>query len=76
MNATRPDKLRATRSGGLANVELVFDGAEMSVYGKNLNVFAKQAFKGSIDELVDALRLEFGLELRRPICCRPVPTTS
>ncbi len=63
LNATRPDKLRATRSGGLANVELVFDGTEMSVYGKNLNVFAKQAFKGTIDELVDALRLEFGLEL-------------
>jgi len=63
LNATRPDKLRATRSGGLANVELVFDGTEMSVYGKNLNVFAKQAFKGTIDELVDALRLEFGLDL-------------
>lgn len=63
LNATRPDKLRATRSGGLANVELVFDGAEMSVYGKNLNVFAKQAFQGTIDELVDALRLEFGLQL-------------
>ncbi len=63
MNATRARQAACHPSGGLANVELVFDGAEMSVYGKNLNVFAKQAFKGTIDELIDTLRLDFGLEL-------------
>lgn len=63
LTMTRPDKARITRSGGLANVELVTDGSELSVYGKNLNVYARHPFKGTLDELIDMLRLEFGLEL-------------
>ena len=30
--------------------------------GKNLNVYAQTAMTGSIDELIDVLRLEYGLE--------------
>src|SRR5206468_3437874 len=31
----RPDKLRASRTGGYADVELVFDGKTVTVLGKN-----------------------------------------
>jgi hypothetical protein len=31
----RPDKLHATRTGGFANVEMVFDGKTLSLLGKN-----------------------------------------
>jgi hypothetical protein len=31
----RPDKLRAMRTGGFANVEMVFDGKTPSLLGKN-----------------------------------------
>jgi hypothetical protein len=33
----RPDKLRATRTGGFANVEFVFDGNTVMLFGKNAN---------------------------------------
>src|ERR1039457_6019141 len=34
MLLSRPDKIRASRIGGYANVELVFDGKTLSVFGK------------------------------------------
>lgn len=60
---SRPDKLRATRTGGYADVELVFDGKTVSVLGKNLNAYAQTGAPGSIDQLVDLLRNQYGLEL-------------
>ena len=35
---SRPDKIRASRTGGYADVELVFDGKTLSVLGKHANV--------------------------------------
>lgn len=63
LSVTRPDKLRMTRTGGIANVEVAFDGKTLGAYGKNLNIFARHAMEGTIDELIDTLRFEFGLEL-------------
>jgi hypothetical protein len=37
----RPDKIRATRTGGFANVELVFDGKTLSLLGKIANVYGR-----------------------------------
>jgi hypothetical protein len=59
----RPDKIRMTRTGGLADVELAFDGKELSAYGKNLNVYGKLPLKGTLDDVVDTLRAEYGLEI-------------
>ena len=36
---TIPDKLRATRTGGFASVEMVSDGKTLSLLGKNANVY-------------------------------------
>jgi hypothetical protein len=58
----RPDKLRATRTGGYADVEFVYDGKMITAYGKNLNVFAQADASGSIDKLIDRMRSEFGVE--------------
>jgi hypothetical protein len=55
----RPDKIRATRSGGFANVELVFDGKTLSLLGKNANVYVQAEAPGTIDHLVDELRDKF-----------------
>jgi len=52
----RPDKIRATRMGGFANVELVFDGKTLSLLGKDANVYTQADVPGSIDHLVDELR--------------------
>jgi hypothetical protein len=60
---SRPDKIRASRTGGYADVELVFDGKTVTVLGKNLNAYAQTAASGTIDQLVDLLRNQYGLEL-------------
>src|SRR5215470_7019922 len=55
----RPDKIRATRTGGFADVELVFDGKVLSLLGKNVNAYAQIDVPGTIDQLVDTLRDKF-----------------
>ncbi|MDH3669434.1 MAG: DUF2092 domain-containing protein [Paracoccaceae bacterium] len=52
----RPDKIRATRSGGFADVEMSFDGKILTVMGKNLNIYAQTDVPGTVDHLVDELR--------------------
>jgi len=56
MTVQRPDKLRATRQGGFANVEMVFDGKTFTILGKDANVYVQAALPGSIDQMVDAVR--------------------
>jgi hypothetical protein len=60
---SRPDKLRATRTGGYADVEFVFNGKSVSVLGKNVNAFAQLDAPGSLDQLVDKLRNDYSLAL-------------
>lgn len=52
----RPDKIRATRVGGFADVELIFDGKQISFVDKENKRFARAEFTGSIESLVDVLR--------------------
>ena len=63
LTAKRPDKVRATRTGGFADVEMVYEGKLLSAYGKNLNVYAKHPVEGKLDDLIDTLRFDFGLEV-------------
>ena len=53
---SRPDKIRAARTGGFANVELVFDGKTLTVLAKSADAYAQVDVPGSIDHLVDELR--------------------
>ena len=61
MLLSRPDKVRASRIGGYADVEMVFDGKTFTVLGKNLNKYMQVGVAGSIDDLVAKLRNEFGV---------------
>lgn len=60
---SRPDKLRATRTGGYADVEFVFDGKTASVLGKNINGFVQIDAPGSLDQLVEQLRNKYSVAL-------------
>lgn len=59
---SRPDKIRATRTGGYADVQFVFDGNTFTAYDKDHNVFAQTDSAGSLDQLVQRLRNEFFVE--------------
>ena len=52
----RPDKIRVTRAGGFAGVEMSFDGKTLTLLGKNLNLYTQLEVPGTIDHLVDELR--------------------
>jgi hypothetical protein len=60
----RPDKLHLTRTGGFANVEMVFDGKTLTLWGKNSNLYTQIEARGTIDQLEDVLRNKYH---------RPVP---
>jgi hypothetical protein len=53
---SRPDKVRASRTGGYADVEMVFDGNVVSAVGKNINAYTQFESVGSIDQLIAKLR--------------------
>ena len=60
---SRPDKLRAHRVGGYADVALFFDGKTASVFGKHINGYAQFDAPGSVDQLIEALRAGHGIAL-------------
>jgi hypothetical protein len=59
----RPDKLRATRAGGYADVELVFDGKTVTVLGKHINAFAQTDTPGTTDQLMERLRDQYNVAM-------------
>jgi hypothetical protein len=60
---SRPDKVRVTRTGGYADVELVSDGKTATLYGRNINAYAQAAAPGAIDDLVELLRARLGADI-------------
>jgi hypothetical protein len=52
----QPDKLRTTRTGGFADVEVLFDGKTLTLLGKTENVYGQVEAPGTIDQLIDTLR--------------------
>ena len=59
----RPDKVHAMRSGGFADVELVYDGKKLSLLRKDANIYIQVDAPASIDLLVDELRDKY----RKPV---------
>lgn len=60
---SRPDKLRAHRVGGYADVALFFDGKTVNIYGKHVNGYAQFDAPGTVDQLIEALRMGHGVAL-------------
>jgi hypothetical protein len=59
----RPDKIRASRSGGFADIKTVFDGKTLTVLGENANIYTQVEIPGSIDHLIDELKDKFNRPL-------------
>lgn len=63
IDLSRPDKIRAERKGGFADVEAVYDGKTLSLLGKNLNLYAQIPLAGDLDHLIDQLRDKYARPL-------------
>lgn len=59
----RPDRIRATRASGFVDLEMVFDGTTLTLFGKNANLYTQVEVPGTIDHLVDELRETYGQPL-------------
>src|ERR1700716_3878686 len=70
LQLTRPDKLRISRTGGYADVQLVYDGKTVLLYGNNAKAYAQADLAGTIDQLVDLIQAMPGTDLL------PTPMTS
>jgi hypothetical protein len=60
LQLTRPDKLRISRTGGYADVQLVYDGKTVSIYGNNAKAYVQADLAGTIDQLVDLIQTKSG----------------
>jgi hypothetical protein len=61
---SRPDRLRVTRTGGFADIEMLFDGKTVTLVGKNQNVYAEVPSPvKTIDALVDQVRTDFNVQV-------------
>ena len=60
MKMSRPDKLRIRRTGGYADVELVYDGKTVSVYGNNAKSYVQADLAGSVDQMINTLQSRSG----------------
>jgi hypothetical protein len=59
----RPGKIRATRAGGHADIEMLFDGKTLTLFGKNANLYTQIDVPGTVDNLVDELRNKYNRPL-------------
>jgi hypothetical protein len=56
LNMVRPEKIAVTRTGGVADIELTFDGKTLTLLGKNLNLYAQLEVVGNLDHLINELK--------------------
>jgi hypothetical protein len=59
VTVNRPGQIRATRKGGFADVEMVFDGTTVTLLDKEKNQYAQTDVPGTIDNLIDVIRTKF-----------------
>jgi hypothetical protein len=63
IDLNRPNKIHATRAGGHADIEMLFDGTTLTLLGKTANLYTQISVPGTIDNLVDQLREKYNLPL-------------
>ncbi|SDG40121.1 hypothetical protein SAMN05216338_1001167 [Bradyrhizobium sp. Rc2d] len=57
----RPDKLRVRRTGGYADVELVYDGKTVSLYGNDAKSYMQAEMAGTVDQMITEMQTHSGL---------------
>ena len=60
--AKRPGKLYMSRQGAIADVEIIFNGKTLTLNGKGLNVYKQMGSPGTIDDVLDTMQVEMGLD--------------
>ena len=61
LKLSRPDKLRVRRTGGYADVELVYDGKTVSLYGNDSKAYMQAEMAGTVDQMIGEMQSRSGL---------------
>lgn len=61
LKLSRPDKLRVRRTGGYADVELVYDGKTISIYGNDAKSYVQAEMPGTVDQMIEGLQAHSGV---------------
>jgi hypothetical protein len=61
MKLSRPDKLRVRRTGGYSDVDLVYDGKTISLYGNDAKAYVQADAPGTVDQMIAAMQARSGL---------------
>ncbi|MEY3298680.1 MAG: hypothetical protein RLZZ597_1940 [Cyanobacteriota bacterium] len=57
----RPNGLHIRRQGPLADVDILFNGSQITVFGRRINAYVQQAYTGTVDEAILAVEAETGI---------------
>lgn len=58
----RPGKLYVSRQGAFADMEIIFNGKTLTLNGKGLKIYTQIENPGTIDDAIDTMQLETGLD--------------
>ena len=58
----RPNKLRSDRTGPIAYLTFYYDGSNVTLYGKKLNLYASEKAPDTIDKMIDFARDQLDLD--------------
>ena len=59
----RPSHLQVARKSGLVDAEVMFDGKQLTLYGKRVNAYFQKDLAGSIDDALHTLENGIGISL-------------
>jgi len=62
VDVQRPNKLRSDRTGPLADASLYYNGRDLTIYGRRVNMYATAQAPDTIDKAIDFGRDELGLD--------------
>jgi hypothetical protein len=63
LQLVRPDKLHVTRTGGYADIELLYDGKTVLLRDKDRNISASAPAPATVDALIEDLRSRKSIEM-------------
>lgn len=58
---SRSNGLHVRRQGPLADVDILFNGSQITVFGRRINAYVQQAFTGTVDESILAVETDTGI---------------
>lgn len=61
LRMTRPSQVRLERKGSIANIDLLFDGAKLTIRERDNNIYTQIDVPGTTEQLINAMHDQLGM---------------